>query len=43
MIMDEQQRQRAVGLDSLLFEICEDLQLTSTQHQKAVDRYKAVA
>ena len=41
--MDEQLRQRAVGLDSLLFEICENLQLTSTQHQKAVDRYSAIA
>jgi Second Messenger Oligonucleotide or Dinucleotide Synthetase domain len=41
--MDEQLHQRAVGLDSLLFEICEDLQLTPTQHQKAVDRYSAIA
>ena len=41
--MDEQLRQRAVGLDSLLFEICEDLQLTPTQHQKADDRYSAIA
>ncbi len=41
--MDEQLRQRAVGLDSLLFDICEDLQLTPTQHQKAVDRYSAIA
>jgi hypothetical protein len=41
--MDEQLRQRAVGLDSLLFDICEALQLTPTQHQKAVDRYSAIA
>jgi hypothetical protein len=41
--MDEQLHQRAVGLDSLLFEICENLQLTPTQHQKAVDRYQAIA
>jgi hypothetical protein len=42
-VMDEQLRQRAVGLDSLLFDICEALQLTPTQHQKAVDRYSAIA
>jgi hypothetical protein len=41
--MDEQLHQRAVGLDSLLFEICEELQLTPTQHQKADDRYSAIA
>jgi hypothetical protein len=41
--MDEQIRQRAVGLDSLLFDVCENLQLSPTQHQKAVDRYSAIA
>jgi hypothetical protein len=41
--MDEQLRQRAVGLDSLLFDVCENLQLSPTQHQKAVDRYSAIA
>jgi hypothetical protein len=41
--MDGQIRQRAVGLDSLLFEVCENLQLSPTQHQKAVDRYSAIA
>jgi hypothetical protein len=43
MVIDDQQSQRAVGLDSLLFEICESLQLTPAQHKKAVDRYKAIA
>ena len=43
MAMDEQLHQRAVALDSLLFDICEALQLTPTQHQKAVDRYSAIA
>jgi len=41
--MDEQLRQRAAGLDSLLFDVCENLQLSPTQHQKAVDRYSAIA
>lgn len=40
---EEQLYRRAVGLDSLLFEVCENLQLSPTQHKKAVNRYKAIA
>lgn len=43
MNANDQQIQRVASLDSLLFEVCESLQLTSTQHQKAVERYKAIA
>ena len=42
-VMDSEVSQRAAGLDSLLFDICEEMQLTATQHQKAVDRYGAIA
>jgi hypothetical protein len=34
---------KAASLDSLLFDVCESLQLTPTHHQKAVERYKAIA
>lgn len=43
MLVGDQVTERAAGLDSLLFEICESLQLTPTQHQKAVQRYSAIA
>ena len=43
MITEDLQAQRGAGLDNLLFEVCESLQLTPTQHQKAVERYKAIA
>lgn len=43
MLVSDQVTERAAGLDSLLFEICESLQLTPTQHQKAVQRYSAIA
>jgi len=43
MLLGDQVTERAAGLDSLLFEICESLQLTLTQHQKAVQRYGAIA
>ena len=31
------------GLDQILFEICEELQLTPHRHDQAESRYKAVA
>jgi hypothetical protein len=43
MLIGDQVTERAAGLDSLLFEVCESLQLTPTQHQKAVQRYTAIA
>lgn len=36
-------RDRAIALDRRLFRICESLQLSDTQHQKAVNRYLAIA
>lgn len=35
-------KERQSAFDELLFEICEALQITSTQHQKAEDRYKTI-
>lgn len=35
--------ERVEALDELLFDVCESLQLTETQHQKAVDRYQAIS
>jgi hypothetical protein len=43
MPVDDQVTERAAAIDSLLFEVCESLQLTPTQHQKAVQRYTAIA
>jgi hypothetical protein len=43
MNSEELQHQREVELDALLFEICESLQLESSQHKKAEARYKAIA
>jgi Second Messenger Oligonucleotide or Dinucleotide Synthetase domain len=43
MLVGDQVTDRAAGLDSLLFEICESLQLTPAQHRKAVQRYTAIA
>lgn len=34
---------RADALDLLLFDVCDNLQLSPTQHQKAEDRYHAIA
>lgn len=34
---------RVSALDFLLFDVCENLQLSATQHQKAEDRYHAIA
>jgi hypothetical protein len=34
---------RADALDLMLFDVCESLQLSPTQHQKAEDRYQAIA
>ena len=34
---------RTGALDLLLFDVCENLQLTPTQHEKAEDRYHAIA
>jgi hypothetical protein len=36
-------QERAQALDGLLFDICETLQLTETQHGKAEKRYKSIA
>jgi hypothetical protein len=33
---------RRASFDELLFEICETLQITPTQHQKAEERYKTI-
>ena len=35
--------ERTNGLDALLFDVCDNLQLTETQHRKAEDRYHAIA
>jgi len=35
--------ERINALDVLLFDVCDNLQLTETQHGKAEDRYKAIA
>ena len=34
---------RADALDLMLFDVCDNLQLSPTQHQKAEDRYHAIA
>lgn len=34
---------RSKSLDFMLFDVCENLQLSPTQHQKAEDRYHAIA
>ena len=34
---------RTDALDFLLFDVCDNLQLSPTQHQKAEDRYHAIA
>lgn len=34
---------RTGALDLLLFDVCDNLQLSPTQHQKAEDRYHSIA
>jgi hypothetical protein len=41
--MSDPIKDRLIALDRTLFDICESLQLTDTQHGKAEDRYKAIA
>jgi hypothetical protein len=41
--MSDPIKDRSIALDRMLFDICENLQLTETQHGKAEERYKAIA
>jgi hypothetical protein len=42
-MMSDPIKDRSIALDRMLFYICENLQLTETQHGKAEERYKAIA